>query len=111
MFNSSAPFLRSAVPTDPLNLRLDFVKFRIYYQRRICIFVGKRRKFGCGHKLTRINRYNRFRMCPVIAVTTETYYAFVDQVLGRWRRLCVRSVADIRDILQSLCQDQVHGIS
>jgi hypothetical protein len=63
MFNSSVPFLRSAVPKDSLNLRLDFVKFGIYYQHSICIFVGKRRKFGYGHKLTRINRHNRFRIC------------------------------------------------
>jgi len=50
-------------------------------------------------------------MCPVAAVTTETVYVSVDQVLGRWRCLCVRSVADIRDILQSPRQDQVHDIS
>jgi len=86
MFNSSVPFLRSAVPKDPLNLRLDFVNVRFYCQRSICIFVGKRQKFGCGHKLTRINRRYRFQTCPVIAVTRETIYAVVDQVLGRWRR-------------------------
>jgi len=103
MFNSSVPFLRSALPKDSTCISICEIQN--------CIFVGKRQKFGCGHKLTRINRHNRFQKCPVIAVTTETVYAFVDQVLGRWRRLCVRSVADIRDILQSTCQDQVHDIS
>jgi hypothetical protein len=84
MFNWSVPFLTSAVPKDPLNSRLDFMQFIIYYQRIICIFVGRRQKFGLGRKLTRIKRHNRFQMCPVLAVTTAVVCALIDQVLGRY---------------------------